>query len=271
MDARLKVSVARQGARARQIRGFYGLRDFRVYGAGVAYARRAAVAGEVEAERIEVLLQSGGFEVVGHHARARRERRLYIGGRAQAELVRLFRQQPRRDENRRVRGIRAAGYRRYQDAAVAQFALGGFGFGVGVGADFGHEIPEGLLGFREVDFVLRALGAGDGRADFREVEVYDFRVVALAVGGDSENTLRFVVIAREGDELFVAPRQPQVFERRFVYWEVAHCRPVFGRHVRDCRAVGERKAPRALPEKFHEFADDFFAAQHLRDVQGEVG
>ena len=35
------------------------------------------------------------------------------------------------------------------------------------------------------------------------------------------------------------------------------------------RSASERL--RALPEKFHEFADDFFAAQHLRDVQGEVG
>ena len=41
---------------------------------GVADAGRAAIADEVEAERVEILLQAGLVEIVGDDLRARRER-----------------------------------------------------------------------------------------------------------------------------------------------------------------------------------------------------
>ena len=52
------------------------LGDLRVERAAVADARRAAVADDAEAELLERLEQARGLVVLGHRARARRERRL---------------------------------------------------------------------------------------------------------------------------------------------------------------------------------------------------
>ena len=117
---------------------------------------------------------------------------------------------------------------------------------------------ERLLYVGQLDFVLRALWACYARAHVREVEVQGFGVVAVAFGWDSENPLGFEIVAGEGNELFVAACEAQVFEGCVVHREVAHSRPVFGRHVCDCRAVGKGKALCALSEKFDEFADHFF-------------
>ncbi len=70
--------------------------------------------------------------------------------------------------------------------------------------------------------------------------------------------------------LFASAAQAQVFERRFVNGEVAHCRAVFGSHVGDCRSVGKRQLPCAFAEEFHEFAHDLFLSEHLRNEQREV-
>ena len=54
-----------------------GLLDVRVERAGVADARRAAVADEVEAELVEVRREAGLLEVIRHHARSGSERSLH--------------------------------------------------------------------------------------------------------------------------------------------------------------------------------------------------
>ncbi len=87
--------------------------------AGIADAGRAAVADGLEAELVEIGLQPVLRQVVGHDARAGRERGLDRRSDLQAALDRLLRQQPRRQHDRRVGRVGAARDGRDQDAAVA--------------------------------------------------------------------------------------------------------------------------------------------------------
>ncbi len=63
--------------------------DLRLQRPGVADAGGAAVADEVEADGVEIFLQPGGFQVFGHHLRARGERGLDPGLAVEAERARL--------------------------------------------------------------------------------------------------------------------------------------------------------------------------------------
>ena len=91
----------------------------------VADAGRAAVADQVEAELVEVLGQPGPVEVLGHHLRARRERRLDPRLDASGPFCTALRaRMPGAEHHRRVRGVRAARDRGDHDAAVVELGLG---------------------------------------------------------------------------------------------------------------------------------------------------
>ena len=83
VDPALEVAVARQHGRDDELVGLDRLRDRLGERAGVADARRAAVAGEREAERRERPHQAGLLEVAGHGLGSRRQRGL-DGGRDRA-------------------------------------------------------------------------------------------------------------------------------------------------------------------------------------------
>ena len=63
----------------------------------------------------------------------------------------------------------------------------------------------------------------------------------------------------------------QVAERFVVDREEAGRRAVFGRHVGDRGAVGEREFARAGAEELDKAADHPVAAQHLGDAEDEIG
>ena len=88
-------------------------------GAGVADARRAAVGRDVEAELLEVGQEPGLGQVLGDHARARRERGLDVRLDREAVLDRLLREQARGEHHARVRRVGAGGDRGDQHVAVA--------------------------------------------------------------------------------------------------------------------------------------------------------
>src|SRR3546814_12288377 len=92
MDAALEVTVAGQHRGDRDIALVDSLGDRRVERARVADAGGAAVADQLEAAGVEVLLQAGGLQVVGHHLAAWRQRGLHPGLAGQSQ----------RSEERRV-------------------------------------------------------------------------------------------------------------------------------------------------------------------------
>ena len=82
--------------------------------------------------------------------------------------------------------------------------------------------------------------------------------------------LRFVIIFVGLDRLFAAAGSAEIVRALGINREEAHRCAVFGRHVRDGRAVHEWQRRRAGAEKFHELADDFRLAKNLRDRERDI-
>ena len=118
VDAALEVAVAREHGADGELVVAHGLGDLVRERARVADAGRAAVADELEAERVERLLQAGGREVVGDDARAGREARLDVRRGAQAARDGVAGEQAGGDHHGRVGRVGAGRDRGDHDAAV---------------------------------------------------------------------------------------------------------------------------------------------------------
>jgi hypothetical protein len=79
MYSRFEVSVAREDGRSNKV--FIGKRllNVGVQRSGVSYTRRTSVPNNIEAELVQIRLQSGLLQIVGHHPRTRRQRCLHRG------------------------------------------------------------------------------------------------------------------------------------------------------------------------------------------------
>ena len=119
VDARLEVAVAREHRGADQVVLDDRLLDRSRQRAGVADAGGAAVAGEIEAEFLEIGQQAGLGQVFGHHARARRERGLDVRLDREPVFDRLLREQSGGEQHAGVGGVGAGGDRGDQHVAGA--------------------------------------------------------------------------------------------------------------------------------------------------------
>src|ERR1700730_12370237 len=90
---------------------------------GISNARCAAIADKIEPELIEIRLQSGLGQIIGHDARPWRERSLYRRVDAHSAFDCFFREQTSRQHHARVACVRAARDRRDQYASVTDLAL----------------------------------------------------------------------------------------------------------------------------------------------------
>ncbi|CAB4872705.1 unannotated protein [freshwater metagenome] len=172
--------------------------DLRRERAGVADACGAAVADEVEADRVEVVLEAGPLEVLGDDLRARGERRLDPRPARETQLARLAGEQAGGDHHGRVRGVRAARDRGDHDVAVSQLGGGAVGHRHGDGAVPARGGREpGAVRLLQVAGGLRARRRAAGRVTRREglggllvlhVHVLDvaLELVAEALLGDAQ-------------------------------------------------------------------------------------
>ena len=94
VDAPLEVAVPREDGRDDEVGPLHGLGDRLGKRAGVADAGRAAVADEVEAERLEVGHEARVLEVVRDDLRAGRERGLHPGLRVRPRSTAFFARRP---------------------------------------------------------------------------------------------------------------------------------------------------------------------------------
>ncbi len=120
VDPRLEVAVAREHRRDDQLAVGDCRGDHLRQRAGVADARRAAVADGVEAELLEVRRQARALVVLRHDLRPGREARLHPRLAHQALFDRLLREQAGADHHLRVGGVRAARDRGDHDRAVLE-------------------------------------------------------------------------------------------------------------------------------------------------------
>ena len=120
VDAAFEVAIAREHRGGDQIVLVDRLGDFLRQRTGIADAGGAAEADQVEAERVEILLQAGFLVVVGDHLRARRERGFHPRLHLETLGDRFAREQARRDHHARIGGVGAGGDRGDDDVAVAE-------------------------------------------------------------------------------------------------------------------------------------------------------
>ncbi len=109
VHAAFEVAVAGEHRGDGQVVGLDGCFDRLGQWPGVADAGGAAVADQIEAQRVEVAGQAGGVEVFGDHLGARRQRALDPGLALQAFLHGLFRQQAGGHHHAGVGGVGAGG------------------------------------------------------------------------------------------------------------------------------------------------------------------
>ena len=111
------------------------------------------------------------------------------------------------------------------------------------------------------------LGCDVGQVQFEIGAVDD----AVGLGRNAEKFLRLEIALERLDLLLRAAGRPEVIDRFGIDREVAHRRAILGGHVRDGRAVGQRQRRRAGAVELDELADDLLLAEHLGDVEREVG
>ena len=123
MHARFEISISRKHGGRDQIVIVNRFLDLRMKRPGIADAGRATVTDKIEAELIEICLQSGLGEIIGDHARSWRERSFHCRIDAQAALDRFLREQTGRQHHAWIARVRATRDRRDQDGAVSNLAL----------------------------------------------------------------------------------------------------------------------------------------------------
>ena len=118
-----EIAVARQHADRDQIVLVDRLADRLGQRARIADAGGAAVADEVEAERVQILAKAAGVEIIADHLASGRKAGLDPRLDLQALFPRLAGDQAGADQHRRVGGVGAAGDRGDDDVAVAEVVV----------------------------------------------------------------------------------------------------------------------------------------------------
>ncbi len=129
---------------------------------------------------------------------------------------------------------------------------------------------EARLGAFQRHAVLRALRAGQGRHHVGEVELDELGEDRLGRRG-AEHALRVGIGLDQRDALVAAVRRVEVVDGLVVDREEAAGGAVFGGHVGDGGAVGERQRVEAGAVELDELVHHAELAQHLRHGQHEVG
>ena len=242
--------------------------------ARIADAGGAAIADEVETDRVEIRAETACIEIVGHH--------LASGGKAgfdpwlaiEPERARLAGDQAGGDQHRGIGSIGAAGDRgnhhvpvadvivgaRHGHARVVRFLVGGLELGVELIVDLAQRHP-----------VLRPAWASDARHDTREVEFERVGEQGFRGRGIAPHSLCLAIGANQFDPLVVAPGQAEIVDGPFVDREKPAGSAIFRRHVGDRRSVGERHRVEPGAVEFDEPADHTLGAKHLGDGQHQVG
>ncbi|MPL73108.1 hypothetical protein SDC9_18901 [bioreactor metagenome] len=293
-DPAFEVAVAREHGRSDEVVVVDRLRDRRIAErARVADAGGAAEADDVEAERVKIVLQVRGLQVFLHDLRPGGERGLHPGLRLEAKRARLAGDETGADQHVGVRGVGAGGDRGDHHRAVTDLvilALDGDrladvdrlrrgvafrGHRRGLGRDVdatigGDDLGEGRLRVSQRQVVLRPLRTRDRRDDRAHVELEGRGVDGLVIRAAPEAVFLRIGLD-QGDALFRAAGLLEVAQGFRVDREEAAGRAVFGRHVGDGGALRQRQLVEARAVEFDELADHAVFAQHLHDLQHEVG
>ena len=275
--AAFEIAVAGQHRGGDQSLVVDGLGDRRRQRTGIADAGGAAEADQVEADLVEFLLQTRLVEILGDHLAAGGERGLDPGLLLQAAPVGVAGKQPGAHQHARVGGVGAGRDRGDHHVAMAEIV------GSAVDGDSAWSPPASSCTpspspFRNRRRPIPALAVPSGRFGPAIDGTTSARSSSQQIGehrigraGVAPHALRLGVFLDQRDAAFRTAGHGQVADRLAVDREEAAGRAVFGRHVADRGAVGERHVGEAGTEELDELADHAFLAQHLRDGEHEVG
>ena len=288
MNASLEVAIAREHRGDDQILIGDRFGDVGRQRPRVADAGRAAVADDVEAERVERVLQIRLREVVGHDFGTRRERGLDPRLRLQSALDRIAREQSRADHHGRIRRIgaardrgdhdRAVGYvftglrnGRRSAAAFVEKARHAGAVGVARFLPFLQRDAERRLHVAQRHAILRSPRTGKVRLDGRQIEFERVGELRIRRCVGAEKILRLRVRFDQRDVFGGAAREAHVLERAIVDREDRTRRTELGRHIADRGAVGNGQRRESLAVELDELSDDALLAQHLGDREHQIG
>ena len=131
-------------------------------------------------------------------------------------------------------------------------------------------LAERVLGVGELDTVLRALRARDGRHDVAQIELEVLGELGLAARV-VPHPLRLGVGFHQRQLVLVATRQPQIVDGDLVDRENRCGGTELRAHVAQRGAVGQRHLGHALTVELDELADHAVLAEHVGDGQHDVG
>ena len=96
-------------------------------------------------------------------------------------------------------------------------------------------------------------------------------IIDFALARHAKHFLRAEIILEGGALLVAATGCAQIIHRFLIDREKTHGRAVFRRHVADRGAIRHWQRGRAFAVKLDKLSDYFLRAQHLGDVQDEIG
>ncbi len=309
VNAGFEVAVAREDGGGDEVVLNDGGFDLGSERAGVANTGRAAVADDLEAKLVEVRLEAGGLEVIFHHAGTGREGGLHGRIDAEAAAGGFFREEACADHHARVAGVCAACDGGNENRAVAEVEVAlGVGGGDSIRrravidhfsligrlravafdcsrlgevvrrlavSAFGHGFREqagkGVFEIRDIDAVLRALGARHSGLDGRKVEVDIDTVFDVAFFRHAEEVLGLEVILESAALFGRAAGSGEIVDGFSIDREETHRGAVFGSHVCNGCAVGERECDSAFAVELDKFSNHLRRAEELCDMKGEIG
>lgn len=285
VNAAFKVPVTGQYGGYRHIVVGDRFADFVRKRTGVPDASRAAVTGNVEAERFERLDQARFGQVLGDNQGARRQAAFDVARFTQTKGYRFLRNEAGADHYAWVRCIGTGRDSRNDDGACAHFA----DFAVRMRylddfADFlvrqavsafvdrcADDAVERFFHVRQFDAVLRTFRTGKARYDGSEVKLDHVAEYRIRRCVRAEHALRFIVSFDQCNLVLVAACASQVVQGFSVNREETDGCAVFRCHVRNGCAVGQADVGQTRAVELDELADNAFLAEHLRDGQRKVG
>ncbi len=275
IDPALEIAVAGEHRPGHQVALDDGVGDRLGQRPGIADAGGAAIADEIEAELIEILVEAGILQIVGDHLGARRQRGLHPGLHGEALLHRIARHQPCPQHDAGIGGVGTAGDRGDHHGAVLELVVRAAHRDqalVALAAEgLGQRLAEALRHLRQRHPVLRPLRPGEAGLDRGHVELQGIgedRIRGFLV---TPHALGLGVFLHQGDAVGLAAGRLQEADGLAVDREEAAGGAVFRRHVGDGGAIGQRQFVEAGAVEFDELVDHALLAQHLGDGQHQIG
>ena len=260
MNPAIEVAVTRKHCGSVQIALDHLFLDDRIQRAAHAVTGGAGKGHHAETQLLQLAEQIGFFQVHLHRLGAGRERGLDPGLAQQAEFVGITRNQTRRNHVAWVTGVGAAGDGGNDHRAIGHLAL----FVLYRAAD----ATRGQLGSRQ-----QRMGIGRTRHGARhtgQVELEHPLVFGILQAVSPETGLLGILLDQL-DLIVLAAGQFQIVDGLFIDIEHGRGRTVFGRHVRDGRAVANGQAAGTLAVKFQIGTHYPLLAQEGSQGQYQIG